>query len=712
LGEEVVGIARTVYGSNHVFVAEAINELALVKHFNKHSKTEIENLFAESLKIISTNIGENSPIYAEALENNSIFYLETGKLDKASEILDKANAIWVSKLGEQNSHTARISYIKGDIAYLKKNYQEANIQFVKSKTIYAKLFDADHPGYVEALGRSAQMYYCLGDVKNAVASSEETVQKSLVYLDKIFPTLSERGKASYWEKVKNDYEFYKTLAFTHYVTYPDMIGNVYNITLKTKAILLSAAIKVRERILKSGDTTLIKNYQSWIDQKENLTAAYSMSAAQRKENNIDLSKMENDIEELEKVLSEGSDLFASAYEKKIIYEWKDLKKVLKENEIAIEVVPFRLYDKKFTDTVWYAIMGVNQEVKNNPDFVLLKNGSEMDSKYIRYYSNCIKFDIDDDESYDVYWHPIKSLMKKEYSTIYLSLDGAYNQLNLETIKTPQGELILNKYNLLLLSSTRDLLSRNASKKAGKNKNAVEDKSEKLIVLFGNPIYYPDKIEIAERKTTQLPGAEAEVKALDQLMKNGKWKTEIYLEDQAIEERVKKLSSPRVFHIATHGFFMADAPGVDLLDEVSQKAVQNPLLRSGLLLRNGGYLLSSGNVNEFNKEDGILTSYEAMNLGLDHTELVVLSACETGLGEVKLGEGVYGLQRSFLVAGADAVIMSLFRVNDEITTELMEMFYSKWIQSGDKRKAFVEAKKEISAKYKSPKYWGAFLMVGN
>jgi CHAT domain-containing protein len=157
--------------------------------------------------------------------------------------------------------------------------------------------------------------------------------------------------------------------------------------------------------------------------------------------------------------------------------------------------------------------------------------------------------------------------------------------------------------------------------------------------------------------------------------------------------------------------MKDAPNVDLLDEVSQKAVQNPLLRSGLLLKNGGYLLLSGNINEFNREDGILTSYEAMNLGLDQTELVVLSACETGLGEVKLGEGVYGLQRAFLVAGSDAVIMSLFKVNDEITTELMTIFYQKWMESGEKRKALIEAKKEINKKYNSPKYWAAFLMVG-
>ncbi|HEY8399608.1 MAG TPA: CHAT domain-containing protein, partial [Cytophagaceae bacterium] len=146
-----------------------------------------------------------------------------------------------------------------------------------------------------------------------------------------------------------------------------------------------------------------------------------------------------------------------------------------------------------------------------------------------------------------------------------------------------------------------------------------------------------------------------------------------------------------------------------LDE--SKAIQNPLLRSGILLKNGGKLIHNDNIYELNSEEGVLTAYEAMNLNFDNTDLVVLSACETGLGEVQLGEGVYGLQRAFLVAGANSVIMSLFKVSDEVTTELMSEFYKKWLQSGDKRKAFIEAKRVIKDKYKNPVHWGAFVMVG-
>jgi CHAT domain-containing protein len=176
----------------------------------------------------------------------------------------------------------------------------------------------------------------------------------------------------------------------------------------------------------------------------------------------------------------------------------------------------------------------------------------------------------------------------------------------------------------------------------------------------------------------------------------------------------------VLHIATHGYFQEDvAPteghGATMLH--SSEPVNlfgrvtggNPLLRSGLLFAGAGRKHSFEDKNRI--DDGILTAYEAMNLNLDSTELVVLSACETGLGEVKNGEGVYGLQRAFQVAGARTVMMSLWSVADKQTQELMRMFYEKWLSGEDKHQAFGEAQMELKAKYSAPYYWGAFVMVG-
>jgi CHAT domain-containing protein len=138
--------------------------------------------------------------------------------------------------------------------------------------------------------------------------------------------------------------------------------------------------------------------------------------------------------------------------------------------------------------------------------------------------------------------------------------------------------------------------------------------------------------------------------------------------------------------------------------------QNPLMRTGLLLKGAGDLLDKTQYN-YNMENGILTAYEAMSLNLDKTDLVVLSACETGLGELESGEGVYGLQRAFLVAGAKVLIMSMFKVDDEATQKLMLKFYQKWLNSGNMRQSFTDAKIELRIEYPEPIFWGAFMMIG-
>jgi CHAT domain-containing protein len=209
----------------------------------------------------------------------------------------------------------------------------------------------------------------------------------------------------------------------------------------------------------------------------------------------------------------------------------------------------------------------------------------------------------------------------------------------------------------------------------------------------------------------LPGTQREVNLIDSLYAQKAVSTKVFMSDEAIEEKIKEVKNPKTLHIATHGFFLEQEGGSE---DDSDKYVSNPLLRSGLILAGANSFISTGEIGAEVElqEDGILTAYEAMNLNLDETELVVLSACETGLGEVKNGEGVFGLQRAFQVAGADAMIMSMWTVDDDATQELMTNFYEEWLTTGDKQQAFIVAQKRLKDKWKAPYYWGAFVMVGN
>ena len=179
--------------------------------------------------------------------------------------------------------------------------------------------------------------------------------------------------------------------------------------------------------------------------------------------------------------------------------------------------------------------------------------------------------------------------------------------------------------------------------------------------------------------------------------------------QASEEQFKKMESSKPFfiHIATHGFYLPESKGNSTSLLVAAKS-ENPLLRSGLILA-GGNKAWLGKPIANGKEDGILNSFEISNMDLRQTKFVVLSACETGLGDIKGSEGVFGLQRAFKLAGVEYIVNSLWQVPDEQTSELMQTLYFHWSKGVPFEEAFFRAQKALKAKYE-PYYWAAFQLV--
>ena len=508
--------------------------------------------------------------------------------------------------------------------------------------------------------------------------------------------MSEREKAKYWNTIKPDFEFYNTLAFGQLEDFRDLSGKVYNYQLLTKALLLSSSIKMKERILNSQDEELKASYNEWVSKKELLTNALSMSTQQLTENEIDPGALGTEVEKLEKQLSEKSELFSQDFEnKRITYE--NVQNSLNKNDVAIEMVRFRYFDHVFTDSIIYVALYVKAD-KSRPKAVELPEGHRMETRFFRYYRNCIVGKIPDQYSYKVFWEPIQNEIG-QYSTLFLSPDGVYNQLNLEAIPTPDGKYVIDNSNIVIVSNTKDLYLRKVKSRIAGSSNTA--------TMFGNPTFY---LTASRGSIPPLPGTEKEVAELQTLLKTQGWKTSEYTESTASEERVKELDSPKIFHIATHGFYTPDSTPDNSITENEAEQTENPLLKTGLLLKGAGDLLEKTKYN-YNLESGILTAYEAMNLNLDKTDLVVLSACETGLGEISNGEGVYGLQRAFLVAGAKTLIMSMFKVDDAATQKLILNFYRKWLTTGNLRQSFVDAKKELRVEYPEPIYWGAFMMIG-
>jgi CHAT domain-containing protein len=310
-------------------------------------------------------------------------------------------------------------------------------------------------------------------------------------------------------------------------------------------------------------------------------------------------------------------------------------------------------------------------------------------------------------SYNAFWKPIEAELG-EYKKLYIATDGVYSQLNLETLADAKGNYVIDNYDITLLTTLRELTTAEMPKKVVKKSKKSPDKPfTGTAILVGNPSYYTQK---QGNEIDPLPGAEKEVENIAQMLNRNNWDTRLLTASAATEEEVRKVSNPTVFHIATHGFFVENHTEQEQGGLRQSQEEENPMLRAGLLLAGGGDAYEYKK-STFFLEEGVLTAYEAMNLSLDQTELVVLSACETGLGKLQVGEGVYGLQRSLMIAGAKNIVMSLFKVPDTPTRELMTTFYQEWLKDGNKRAAFLKAKKIMRQKYEHPYYWGSFVMLG-
>jgi CHAT domain-containing protein len=397
---------------------------------------------------------------------------------------------------------------------------------------------------------------------------------------------------------------------------------------------------------------------------------------------------------MEKKLSERSKVFAQFYFASKT-KLNDVQASLKDDEAMVEIIRLQYYDQNFTDSSRYLALVVDKK-NQQPKLVLLPNGPAMENDFSKNYQSSIKKKQTDAQSYKYYWTPIENELGN-IKKVYVSPDGVYNQININTLNEPGKGFLINRREIVLLSNPRDVLQENIT---------AEKTNSKTAVLIGYPDFGSDRIP-------ELPATQIEVDEINKVLKTSGYSVNELVQKDASETNLKNAKEVNVLHIATHGYFLKDVVKVYWPIGVhADNAKDNVLLRSGLILAGATaedrQLAGLDSIN-----NGVITSYEAMNLDLEGTGLVVLSACETGLGEIRSGEGVYGLQRAFLTAGAHALIMSLWKVDDVATQQLMNIFYNNWLKIGDKQKAFRQAQLQlmVNPKYKDPFFWGAFVMMG-
>jgi CHAT domain-containing protein/Flp pilus assembly protein TadD len=684
------GILDAVKGAQAGYIIAFASNLALLyEHMGKYPEAEAIYLGMEK------RLGRNSFNNAPLLNNQATLYIRMGKYDQVEPLLLRAGALYKTKFGEEHPSFAKVLNDLGNFYRIQGKSEPAVQTLQKALGIRERTLGTSHPAYVQSQEDLGIALWKSGKLEEAHPLMEASVGESMNFVNRYFPAMSESEKSKYWEVLNPRFQRFYNFALDASEAKPELLEDLFDYHAATKGLLLSSTNKVRQAILSGGDTRLINDYAAWTAQKELLARLYSYSKQELREQKINIDSLEDATNALEKSLSQRSADFSQSLSAEKV-ETSKIAALLGDTEALVDILRVRAYDRDFTDEARYIALVLTKGV-TAPKPALLENGGQLETRYYKYYRNAVIQRINDEYSYDQFWARIDPLVKGK-KTLYVSRDGVYNQVNLATMKKKDGDYLLNQYDLVYLGNSRDLPEIKSRKVVASKKSAS---------LLGFPDFGGDKVPA-------LPGSKTEIESLSKMLKTSGYTVDAQMQQSASEAKLKTVKGPLLLHIATHGYFLEDkdvkagaSVGIDM-----ENAKENPLLRSGLLLAGASVTLSGEQSPDLKSNDnGVLTSYEAMNLSLDGTDLVVLSACETGLGEVKAGEGVYGLQRAFQAAGARSILMSLWKVDDAATQQLMTSFYTNWLKLGDKQKAFKQAQIQLMAKYKEPYFWGAFVMTG-
>ncbi len=740
---EVLEKYKKIYGEKNLNYSTILNNIgalylakAIVSDNNKESNewtNKAVDYFTTSLKVDSISIGMEHSHYAAHLNNLAELYRNTGQFEKAEPLYLKSIEIEKKTFGEDYPDLA-VSYHNLALLYNSAlKLDKAEEYCLKALKLKQSVFGENNPVCSETMFSLAYIYESANKYQEAEKYYTKAMLLNYELIKDNFSFLSESEKENYLKPLLHYNDMYISFAMKNKENNPSIFGSVYNNELINKGILLQSSNKMKNAILNSNEKDLIEIYNKWIGTKQQLSKLYSLPAKDRFENTDTIEEQANILEK--ELVSKYNDfnkdneLFAQ--------DWTQIKKNLKETDATIEFIRINclsnIKDNTANDSILYAALIIRPNYKY-PQFIPLCNETVLqkmvgdlswsDPTFLQLlYKSDSKKGL---RLYNYIWEPIESSLVG-VKNIYFSPVGIFNQISFAAIPTPDKKLLSDIYNLNQLTSTRIFID-NKDDKPLKFDNAVVYGG---IQYDGDNLYIKSlaqNINIDETqlrgdfnktdsvrndlpKWNYLKGTAIEANNINDLLKNKKIKTSYFTGYDCLEEKIKEnKTSPSLIHIATHGFSfpMPDKGTEFTLLENSFVHNLNPLFRTGLLFA-GANRTWKGIKPLEGIEDGVLTAYEISNLNLSNTKLVVLSACETGLGELKGNEGVYGLLRAFKMAGVKYIVMSLWQVPDAQTVELMEYFYKEMLSGKPIREAFRIAQNNMKLKYDSY-YWAAFVLV--
>ena len=776
--QQALQLRKSLLGKQHLNLATRLNTLGLV-YARQGRYQKAERLLQQVLQLRKPLLGHKHPSVVITLNNLGLVYARQGKYQKAEPLLQQALQLYKPFLGEQHRYVATTLHYLGVVYAHQGRYQEAELLFQQALDLRKPLLGKEHPDVATTLNNLAQVYFSQGRYQEAEPLFQQALQlrkpllgeehpdvaTTLHYLALLYHAQSKINSAL--ELFEQELEVEERNLHSNLVggsepqkrKYLDTITGSTNRVIslhlqaapnnpRAAALALTTLLRRKGRVL-----DFITNSQQTLRQSLNpesqkllddLNATrtqlanlfYSQSLDPESPRLLDELNY-NPTQEANLIYNQPPNLPFEDYQQRLNYLSEQANQL--EDQISRRSLDFRTANQPVTLETIQTLIPANtalvELVKYQPFNPKAKKdqrfGSPRYAAYVLHSQGDPQgIDLGEVELIEPDLELFRlSLQDKDTPTaqlkqtarqldqrlmervrqhlgstehVLLSPDGELNLIPFEALVDQQQQYLVENYRFTYLTSGRDLL-----------RLSQEYASQTPPVLLGNPdfdrsagelIANHDHGNLATRSIdlstwhfSPLPGTAEEVKEIAK-----KLGVAPLLGGKATESAVKGVHSPRILHIATHGFFENAA------NQELPTLYDNPMLLSGLVLA-GVKQKPTG------AENGVLTALEAVGLKLSGTELVVLSACDTGSGRISSGEGIYGLRRAFVIAGSQTQLISLRKVQDEATKELMLAYYQRLLDDNMGRsEALRETQLQMlkDERYQHPYYWASFIVSGN
>jgi CHAT domain-containing protein/Tfp pilus assembly protein PilF len=728
-------IMEKTLGTEDPNFATALNNLGEL-YFKRRDYDAAEQFLQRTLAVYEKLLGPEHRNLAAVLGNLGIIARAKKDYSKAEGYYRRALSIVEKVEGAEHPDVALILNNLANLYRSESDYAKALEMHLRAVTILEKTAGPYQWVTVLTLGGTARAYAAMGDLANAIKYESRLDAAIETNIALNLAVGSERQKLAFLKTVSDYTDRTISLSARQAPNDPEASALATLVLLQRKGRVLDAMTDTLAALRQRSGV----QDQALLDQLNEATAQLARLALNgpQKISPEDHQKKIKDLEEkkdkLQAEISGHSEGFRAQSQKVTLAA---VQGAIPSNAALIEFAAYRPFDPKtesdseaYRETHYVAYVLRGQGAPQGKDLGEAKAIDDAIDALRQALRDPQRSDVRDraravDEKV---MQPVRSLLG-DATQLLVSPDGALNLIPFEALIEEQGHYLIERYSISYLTSGRDLLRMQVARVS---------KSEPLVMadpLFGEPLIAQaakedalkakqvalgrknQSVTIAEDLSSvyfaPLAGTQQEARAIKSLFPEAN----VLTGAQATESALKRVNAPRILHIATHGFFLQDSANnaaqtantrVSGTRAINGSAnVENPLLRSGLALAGANLTKSS------NDDNGILTALEASGLNLWGTKLVTLSACDTGLGEVKNGEGVYGLRRAFVLAGAETLVMSLWPVSDYVTREMMTGYYKGLKQGLGRGEALRQVKLAFLKRkdHQHPFYWASFIQAG-